>query len=307
MKKTIVLLLLMIVGSASAVTTVGDGWKGPSGGGTSQDWFTAGNWQYGVPTIQSDYATSGKYGVTTYYGTSGTNYDNSLTTAPIIANGDARAVEIRVGGTAVTGTAETAYLIMNSGTLKTMNWLGLTINTGVGDRNGTFYMHGGTVTLGGATADGLDTGARTTGHLYVGNGTVSDSAVGKLYMDGGSIDVGANFIIGNGAHCRGEAYLSDDALITVGGNFQMRPNSLNPNAPKLDISGTAKIIITGDKTAAVQGYIDNGWIYSNGVAIDNYSIVSYDAGTGKTTIAVPEPATVCLLGLGALSLLRRKS
>lgn len=303
MKKLIVLLLLVAAGSASAAT-VGDGWKGSAGGGVSQDWFDGANWQYGVPYIASDYATSGKYGVTTYYGTSGTNYDNSLTTCPIIANGDARAIEIRVGGTAVTGTNETAYLVMNSGTLKTVNWLGLGINTGVGDRNGTFYMHGGAITLGGATPDGLDTGARTTGHLYVGNGTTSTTAMGKLYMDGGSIDVGANFIIANGTKSGGEAYLSGNALITVAGNFQMRPNTANTSTPKLDISGNARIVINGDKTAAVQGYIDNGWIQINGVDAD-YSIVSYDSGTGKTTI-VPEPATICLLGIGALSLIRRK-
>ncbi len=33
---------------------------------------------------------------------------------------------------------------------------------------------------------------------------------------------------------------------------------------------------------------------------------NYDSGTGRTTIMVPEPATVALLGLGGLALLRKK-
>ncbi len=66
--------------------------------------------------------------------------------------------------------------------------------------------------------------------------------------------------------------------------------------------GSGKVVLNGDKTGVVQGYIDNGWIKSNGVDI-KYADVTYNAG--KTTI-IPEPATICLLGIGLFGLLRRK-
>jgi hypothetical protein len=301
-KSAVLFLWLAVVATASAVTTVQDAWKGPAGGGTSQDWFAAGNWTAGVPAIQSDYATTGKYGVTTYNGTGSNNYDTSLTTCPVINDGDARAVEIRVGGQAVTvANYTTAYLVMNSGTLATQNWLAMGTNTGAGDRSGIFYMHGGEATLGGA----FD-GVRTSGHLYVGNGTVSASCIGKLFMDGGTIDAGGNFTIANGLS-GGQAYLSGEALITAN-NFSMRPNSSNANSPLLDISGLAKIIVNGDVTGNLGMYVANGWIKVNNVLAARDVNLHYDFTGGKTTIyAIPEPATLCLLGLGALGLLRRRN
>jgi hypothetical protein len=308
MRKAVILLVVLVAASnALAVTTYNTAWRGPAYVGTNtQDWFTASNWQYGVPTIQADYATSGKFGVTTYHGTGSTNYDTDLLSCPVIANGDARAVEIRIGGQAVTvANYTTAYLQMDSGTLKTMNWLSMGCNTGAGDRAGIFYMHGGTVTLGGATADGLDNGSRTTGHLYVGNGSTS-GGWGKMYMDGGIIDCGASFTIGAGL-TDGEAYLSDDAIIYAN-TFSMRPNASNTNNPYLDVSGLAKIIINGDATGNLNTWVGAGWITAEGGdATVPYQYFTTGQYAGKTVIGViPEPATIGLLGLGALGLIRRK-
>jgi hypothetical protein len=302
MKKILVLLLVLsVAGMASATFD----WRGPAYPGTSstdQSWFTAANWNSGVPTISAT-----PTGVRTY----GSNhYATSLTSCPVIANGDARAMEVRVGGSAPTD-AGMSYLVMNSGTLKTMNFLMIGPDSPTnGGRAGTVYMHGGVMTLGGATADGLDNGSRTSGHLYVGHGQDGGTInpIGKLFMDGGTIDAGGDFAIGKN-YGRGSVYLSGDALIKAN---TLKMNPLGTGSASLDISGNAQVVINGNITQSIAGanndlldWIASSWITANGG--DGTVYYNFNSTTNKTTIsAVPEPATVCLLGLGALSLIRRK-
>jgi hypothetical protein len=67
----------------------------------------------------------------------------------------------------------------------------------------------------------------------------------------------------------------------------------------LNLSGTGKIIIAGDLTTRINGYIDNGWV--------NEDVqISLTMNPGYTTLFVPEPTTLCLFGIGALSLIGRK-
>jgi hypothetical protein len=285
-------------------TTVNIDWRGPAypTPGT-QDWFTASanNWGGGsvgsVPFIDPNWATNGKFGMRTY---GSTNYDTSLTTCPIIANGDAVALEVRVGGTG--GNTDTAYLIMNSGTLKTEYFMMIGPDSGTGGgRSGTVYMHGGTITLGGVIEYPAGSGLydRSAGALDIGFGTGTYSAItGRLYMDGGTIDCGSRIDIGDN-YAKGEAFLSGSALITAT-ELIMRPNVNNPNPPKLDLQGNARIILNGDWTSRIQGYKDNGWI-NEGVQYD-YNI----SNLGRTTLYIPEPATICLLGIGLFGLIRRK-
>jgi hypothetical protein len=84
------ILLVISLDVTAAVTVISTSWKGTTG---SQDWFLTTNWNSGTPYIQSDYLTSGKWGCN-IYGSSSPAID------PIIADGNATAIEVRIGGAA---------------------------------------------------------------------------------------------------------------------------------------------------------------------------------------------------------------
>jgi hypothetical protein len=304
MKKLVVLLLVlgMASGAFSAVvqnlvkTTAQRAAIVPP---DPQNWFYAANWNGAVGVPQNDTATQNN-GVT-LYGSAATSYDeHSAVDSIIIAVGDAVSGQLRVGSSTTTAVGVPAALTIDSGTLTIGSTFSAGYNSGfmsvgsdsaaVGStgRNGLFYMNGGAVTaLSGQ-------GAITIGN---GNNNALANCYGKMYMTGGTID-SFIFRIGRYVGVTGEVYLS-------GGTITTDAFSMGTGTALLDITGSGKLVITGDKRTVVEGYIDNGWIYSNGVEWTDYAWVSYNAGTDKTTI-IPEPATLCLLGIGALSLIRRK-
>jgi hypothetical protein len=293
MKKLFILLLLLGVASSALADTV-DWWDlytpAPGYASRDRDWFNPANWVWGlntspppgVPTVAREVRT---------HRTLGAPYDLTpiiATGSPYDASGNAFASVINIGGTAAAlGGLPHGQLTINSGSLTVPN--GLRVGGGSGSiRSGEFYVNGGVV--------------NASNYLAVGYGPAAGGNSGWMYMTDGTINAG-QFDIGrvNGTNpINGYAYISGGTINAT--DFRMKPAG-GTGTVSLDISGTGKIIINGDKTAAIYGYIDSGWIKTNGVAWDNYDWVTYD-GT-KTTI-IPEPATICLLGIGALSLLRRR-
>jgi phosphodiesterase/alkaline phosphatase D-like protein len=254
------LMVLAMITGASAATQYAI-WQT-----AGRDWFTPTDWSIGaVPTINADYLTSGKYGVTTYNST-------GPDTGPLITSGDANVVEIKIGG--ANGKINTGYLTIEGGTLSTENWIMVGPDGTVsGGKNGAFVIEGGTVTVGGAAG-----GVRTNGHLYVPSGfsgnTGTPPLTGTVTMTGGILDVGGTLTVVRYAGAAGYIYLN-------GGTIQTHAISMQEGG-HFDISG-GTLIVDGDATGTLNTYKTNGWLtgygQSSGVQI------SYDApNPGKTTV-----------------------
>lgn len=291
MKKFFILfLLLAMAGSAWAAGTV-DWWNetfpAPNQPGRDRDWFNPSNWVWsdntwpppGVPTATSEVkmhrTSAAPYDLTCIIATGG-SYNPS---------GNAFASVINIGG--VGGNAEPyGRLTINSGSLTVGNGLRVGASSS-SRRSGQLFVNGGVI--------------NAPAYLAVGYGPGTTSNVtGWLYMTAGTINVNV-FDIGRVVATNGYAYISGSGRIDAN-DFRMRPAG-GTGTVLLDITGDAKVVVNGDQVAKVLGYIDSGWIRSGGGEF-NPDWVTYNSETNKTTI--PEPATLCILALGAFGLIRRK-
>ena len=186
----------------------------------------------------------------------------------LIFLGNAGSSALKVdGGTLTSGTLQLGQNLADVGTLNMISGAVTATSMWLG-KNGTgiLNMDGGTVTLG--------TGAG----LWVG---YSATAVGHVQLDGGLIDI---------------TCANSDALVF---------GKLGGTGGTIDITeGT--MIIARDMVTAIEGWITDGRITAYGGT--GTVLVDYDVtNSEKTTVsAIPEPATIALLGLGGLALLRRR-
>jgi len=274
-KKLLILLLVLGVASMASAVGVTTTWKITG----TQDWLTATNWSAGLPTNETGNST------TLYASTSQAN-------GPIINGAGAAALAVRLGG-AGGPLGTTAHMTMQGGDLTVGDFLLVAPDsTTGGGRNGMLHMDGGTINM-----------LTGQGRLGIGNGndanpTGSQNITGTLEMTDGVIN--AKYMVIGANLTKGIVDISGGTIDLLT-DFVMRPNALNPNVPSLTISGTGKILVTGDLSARVLGYQSNGWI--NDEVLIDYNI----SNPGRTTLyIIPEPATICLFGIGVLSLIRRK-
>lgn len=191
-----------------------------------------------------------------------------------------------LGGTINIGNPETE-----------LDWRDLRI--GHNDAVGVMNMSGGTINING----GLIVGSTNIQIIEDPYEEIPHPGTGTLTMTGGLISIpDANSVkIGTDG--------STGLLELFGGTI--RAGTLEIGEPGsggiMDIrAGT--LILDGDRTEDVLAYIAAGLMTAYGGASGAEVLYDYDvANAGKTTVtAIPEPATIALLGLGLLALRRRR-
>jgi hypothetical protein len=154
---------------------------------------------------------------------------------------------------------------------------------------GTGYFEGDELDMTGGTLTVRSTGDSSS-KLTIGAGPFSADQLGIFKMSGGTINIEKNLEIGNYV-ATGTATLSGGVITAAG--LAMTANGL------LNITGTGKVVLLGDQTLLANGYIGSGWI------LGTAQYMTSGDYAGKTLIT-PEPATLALLGMGLVTLLRRK-
>lgn len=271
--------LFLLLGVASTAFALEYNWD--AGGGADNNWMNAANWNAtGYPDTLPT-MTGAAFGTAKLQPTINSNI--------LINSNGPEAFQVKVSAN-VTGGATWNTLTVTGGSLNSGEWLMVGADAPT-SRSGQLDMSGGTINLGLVTP--------ANGNFFVAH--TGSLTKGIVNMSGGTINVTGNFWIARVAGATGTVTMSGDATINTAA-FQMGPgNAL------LDITGSAKLVVNGNVTGTIDGYIDGGKIKSDGVGLDALGIYSsYDAQTNKTTLMIPEPATVCMLSIGALSLIRRK-
>jgi hypothetical protein len=275
----LLIVLVVLTGNALAVTSYSQ-WSGTAGDG---QWSNAANWTavVGVPNATDHSGVMGnpdyKAG---FKGNVGTNYPN-LSSGTI-------ATDVLVTGAG--SLAVPGHFVVSGATLNVSQYI--TLSAAATDF-GLMTVNSGTVSTGVQIANqplyvaqlGTSTLQMNGGTIYVGNylAPATPLYTGNLIMTGVTGSTGSGTL-----NLAGGTIYANDLLPGTSGTFR-----------SLVVSGGTLVLKT-DRTAELAGY---NWL----VAAPGYSLnIAANGGLTTVTATIPEPATVCLLGIGLFGLIRRK-
>jgi hypothetical protein len=274
------LLLALVSNSAFAATTYVQ-WTGAANDGGN--WNTPGNWNGGVVPIAKDLGgVMAAPGYKAGFKTPG-NYAN-------LSSGTVTTDILVFGGT---NAGNLDNLVISGATVNVSEYITL---AAAATDNGIVRMNSGTIS----------TGVQIANQPFY----VTQLGTGTLYMNGGSIYVG-NYQTPVTPLYTGTMYMTGQSGITGNGTLYLNGGIIYANDLLPGTSGTARslvvkdglLVLKTDRTAALAGY---SWL----TAAAGYNLhTAFDADGGITTVwatPIPEPATICLLSLGMLGLIRRK-
>jgi len=215
----------------------------------------------------------------------------------------------------------TGWVDMSDGTINVSGNLNIGAQA---DSTGTLTMSGGTINVG----QEMRVGSRdANGFVTMSGGTINvanDLLVGRTFTPG---DLNLPAIPGTGSLTMTSGLLAvadtntiyigtegSTGIISLSGDAVLEGGDLVIGAPgsggTLDMCGAATLILAGNDLMEVVTFINSGLITVCGyVVTDEWPgwVMDFNIrNAGMTTVTVPEPATIALLGLGGLVMLRRK-
>jgi len=281
-------LLVLVLGLAS-IASAGPTWVGT----VSQAWGTGGNWSEGAIPGTADTPFVGWYNTDT------------MANTPIISTETISVAKLSVGGTDKSG-----ILTVTGGSIDVTGGDGFYIGNSSRIDTALVTMSGGLVKVSGST---LRIGRRSPATFNMSGGTLDV----KKFKPGArthdtAYGLGVTRVTLTGGLADFDSVGFEDSVTNLAGVVDGAGAIVSYATMVID--GTAGVQAASDIDAEIDYALARGWLRAFGkksgetVGGVTYLVIkSWDfAGKILTLTAVPEPATIALLGLGGLALLRKK-
>ena len=280
------MVMMTFASSAFAVRFYSE-WRGPEGGSWNVATAVNVNWSIMTVPIASVYVAGVR--PTDYYQAGFKGFGTLATvTSPGLTAGAVACDVLSLGGSLG------GRLTINGGTVNVSEYF--TMGAAAAER-GVLEMKGGA----------LNTGVQSNNSkLFVGQ-----AGKGTVDMTGGIITIGSyNAGLNNLFLCQN--YVANPTVteglvnllggVIYAGDLEMQAGAVTAGKARIVITDGI-LVLSGNDTGYLAPWLNTAITTTK---VGGTVMAAYDLDSGTTTVwATPEPATVCLLGLGAMALLRR--